>query len=96
MGELIIRVKVSDDLDPTLTDPQDLAGDIIDTFTHDLRHRVSADIGGVELASAEWGGMAVREVRRLKAYLGNHPKSQSVRMTRDNAEFVIDALLGGS
>lgn len=49
-----MRVKVVSDLDPALTDPEDLAGDIIDTFTHDLRHRVSTDIGGVELASAEW------------------------------------------
>jgi len=54
MAELIIRVKVSDDLDPALTDPEDLAADIIDTFTEDLRHRLSTDIGGVELASAEW------------------------------------------
>jgi hypothetical protein len=99
--EMIIRVKVSDDIDPTTIDPEDIAADVIDTFTDDLRHRISTDIGGVKLLGAEWVAewdkadtVAKAEARRLRGVLHNHPRSEHVRMARGPAEFVIAALLG--
>jgi len=99
-NEMIIRVMVSD-ADPTLTDPEDIAIDIIATFIEDLRHRPPTDLSSVKLVSAEWVAewdkadtVAKSEARRLRGVLHNHPRSEHVRMARGPAEFVIDALLG--
>lgn len=54
-GELIIRVRVDASDDPVLTDPMDLASDIIDTFNEDMTHRSGWQDGErVELLAAEW------------------------------------------